>query len=190
MESFTDIKINDFINWRSGNGISWNHTNNSCFKHLWHSWLGFLFVCYFNQPECNYLKTHWNRYRIICGNYFSLLLSLLLRRKKKECKATLSRYTKIIKRKVFLFSLKNSNCDQFCSDGTTQLGDCEWFAHPSLFYFFQRLSDVPIRHTFLICVWWYPTFINSSIFWHDLNLDTQLGKPQLFVQKWKHLKIA
>lgn len=47
--------------------------------------------------------------------------------KKKECKATLSRYTKIIKRKVFLFSLKNSNCDQFCSDGTTQLGDCVSF---------------------------------------------------------------
>lgn len=108
--------------------------------------------------------------------------------KKKECKATLSRYTKIIKRKVFLFSLKNSNCDQFCSDGTTQLGDCEWFAHPSLFYFFQRLSDVPIRHTFLICVWWYPKFINSLIFWHDFNFGYTTWQTSAFCSEMKACK--
>lgn len=108
--------------------------------------------------------------------------------KKKECKATLSRYTKIIKRKVFLFSLKNSNRDQFCSDGTTQLGDCEWFAHPSLFYFFQRLSDVPIRHTFLICVWWYPKFINSLIFWHDFNFGYTTWQTSAFCSEMKACK--
>ena len=107
---------------------------------------------------------------------------------KKEGKATLSRYTKIIKRKVFLFSLKNSNCDQFCSDGTTQLGDCEWFAHPSLFYFFRRLSDVPISHTFLICVWWYPKFINSLIFWHGFNSGYTTWQTSAFCSEMKACK--